>query len=260
MHFNFDSRFTRLWKRHPQTGICFSKIESPYGNECAILPKRRSITRCPPVYNRFERFALQAVRPTPPGRIPIVGKTDFNNGKPTVNLDKKPRDKSGGLPIFRAPCRDPIVQRPRTPPFHGGNRGSNPRRVAILFSRFSERICKTAESLNDSVVMGLSENRKPTHRPPSRPRPRRQPEIEKEDEHDDEDDRCPGHFPTASSTLGWTHLSTESWKDDRSTGTGRYTGSRVSLWSGHRRIRHGCWAFHRRTLCRPSGACSFFWL
>jgi hypothetical protein len=48
---------------------------------------------------------------------------------------------------------DPIVQWPRTPPFHGGNTGSNPVRVAPLheekrsISRFSILTHKYAETL-----------------------------------------------------------------------------------------------------------------
>src|ERR1700704_4155375 len=40
----------------------------------------------------------------------------------------------GASDISRSP--DPIVQWPRTPPFHGGNTGSNPVRVAIYFHRY----------------------------------------------------------------------------------------------------------------------------
>ena len=38
---------------------------------------------------------------------------------------------------MRLVLNDPIVQWPRTLPFHGGNTGSNPVRVAMLFAVFS---------------------------------------------------------------------------------------------------------------------------
>src|SRR5213075_3104663 len=38
---------------------------------------------------------------------------------------------------------DPIVQWPRTPPFHGGNTGSNPVRVASLVSGGNLAVCIT---------------------------------------------------------------------------------------------------------------------
>ena len=39
--------------------------------------------------------------------------------------------RTGTLGIL--PALDPIVQWPRTPPFHGGNTGSNPVRVASIY-------------------------------------------------------------------------------------------------------------------------------
>ena len=41
-----------------------------------------------------------------------------------------------GSPLFLIMC-DPIVQRSRIPPFHGGYRGSNPLGVAIFLSSFN---------------------------------------------------------------------------------------------------------------------------
>ncbi len=38
--------------------------------------------------------------------------------------------EGSAIPILAIFC-DPIVQWPRTPPFHGGNTGSNPVRVAL---------------------------------------------------------------------------------------------------------------------------------
>jgi hypothetical protein len=46
--------------------------------------------------------------------------------------------RSGRCLYCAALADDPIVQRFRTPPFHGGNTGSNPVRVATFFDRLSK--------------------------------------------------------------------------------------------------------------------------
>src|SRR5213075_2539774 len=45
---------------------------------------------------------------------------------------------------------DPIVQWPRTPPFHGGNTGSNPVRVAAGYTRRNRAKCNFALAVSDT--------------------------------------------------------------------------------------------------------------
>ena len=44
---------------------------------------------------------------------------------------------------------DPIVQWPRTPPFHGGNTGSNPVRVASFIERPTKQIGENKNRFNN---------------------------------------------------------------------------------------------------------------
>ncbi len=46
------------------------------------------------------------------------------------------RDVATGILRILRTRKDPIVQWPRTPPFHGGNTGSNPVRVACIHEGF----------------------------------------------------------------------------------------------------------------------------
>ena len=55
--------------------------------------------------------------------------------------------------IGRSP--DPIVQWPRTPPFHGGNTGSNPVRVALLLHRRRNNLKRERFSKRASAVLAL---------------------------------------------------------------------------------------------------------
>jgi hypothetical protein len=64
---------------------------------------------------------------------------------------------------------DPIVQWPRTPPFHGGNTGSNPVRVAPLFR--GETTFYPVNFFSSLVVYGVA--RMPMTQPSNNPRIRR---------------------------------------------------------------------------------------
>ena len=51
---------------------------------------------------------------------------------------------------------DPIVQWPRTPPFHGGNTGSNPVRVAMSFHHgLAERNADLGAELREKLFQEL---------------------------------------------------------------------------------------------------------
>ncbi len=73
-----------------------------------------------------------------------------NRSRQTASVGNRPFEPRTDGPNFvlacgyhhvtlRAPNFDPIVQWPRTPPFHGGNTGSNPVRVANYLSCFFKR-------------------------------------------------------------------------------------------------------------------------
>ena len=51
-----------------------------------------------------------------------------------VSTIREKRNLQGRSPSRYLALADPIVQWPRTPPFHGGNTGSNPVRVATIIS------------------------------------------------------------------------------------------------------------------------------
>jgi hypothetical protein len=65
-----------------------------------------------------------------------------------VSTIREKRNLQGQSPSRYLAPADPIVQWPRTPPFHGGNTGSNPVRVASFIERPTKQIQQISDVLD----------------------------------------------------------------------------------------------------------------
>ena len=75
-----------------------------------------------------------------------------------VSTIREKRNLQGRSPSRYLAPADPIVQWPRTPPFHGGNTGSNPVRVASFFERPTKQIGDVLDVLHERPSARIEKN------------------------------------------------------------------------------------------------------